>query len=91
MRQPDSYTDHEGGEWKPWPEDLDVNTLRLDKYTEGINNIVVGTKPNVIKIHSILWHLAEGLYARWDTINHWTHSLDELHPTHQFLHKKSPN
>jgi len=72
MRQPDEYTDHEGGNWITWPKGLDVNTLRLTGYPKGINHITVGTKPNIIQLHSIRWRLSLGLYARWDTVNHWT-------------------
>lgn len=87
MRQPDSYTDHEGGKWLPWPQDLNVNTIKLPDYERGDSIKVAGSNTNILlnkdgpvvkdyaniyQIHSIRWHLAEGLYARWDTINHWT-------------------
>lgn len=81
MRQPNSYTEYEGGEWKPWPKVLDVNILGLDHYTLGRDNIVVGIGKmgNTYKIHSILWeamtHVDSG--GRWDSINHWTQPLVE--------------
>ena len=91
MRQPDSYTVSEGGKLKAWPESLDINAIGLDHYIKGrYVKVGKGIVATPYKMHAIIWNAVNcvDLGGRWDSVNHWTQPLKDLHPTHQFLHRK---
>jgi len=83
--KPTHYTSYEGGIWKLWPFNASIKAKALDEALEYCK--ITGESwfyLSSMRIHSLAFieynqrTNSMGNYARWDCINGWTTTLEEI-------------
>lgn len=85
---PIRYTSHEGGAWRPWEggsiQEFELLLMTNSKNAYPYKDPVFGFPHpfRLTTIHSLAFHdpidKPMNSYARWDCINGWTTTLEEI-------------